>query len=56
MILCVYCRAKSESSSSSSDSSSSGSSDEEVDPTDVNMEDSTTFGNAFAMGLEVCAK
>lgn len=45
-------RARSVSSSSSGSSSSqSGSSDE---TNTGNPDDSTTFGNAFAMGLEVC--
>lgn len=44
----------SSSSSSGSSSSQSDSSDnEDLGPSDINPEDSTTIGNAFAMGLEV---
>lgn len=49
------CRRQSESSSSSSSESSSDSesSEDEVGPRDGDGQDSTTFGNTFAMGLEV---
>ncbi len=40
------------SSSSGSSSSQSESSDDDIEP-NANPDDSTTFGNSFAMGLEV---
>ena len=51
---CVLRTLSVSSSSSGSSSSQSGSSDDEdIGPNSGNPDDSTTFGNTFAMGLDV---